>query len=254
MIFAGLIKAFGALSTASKIQLAATAIDGVSRYAAAKQQRKQAIADQNSQFVRMRNAAQRAGFNPLTVLRATGGQGFTGLPTISKAAAFGNVAAGIIDAVRQSPIDKYNKQVRDLEIKQRKAELELAPIQAKLMKKQISDLGKEQKTYLYNDDGTPMKNAFGQHMYVDEQAAAVFPTLQGYITPNGKTLSLPHEQLLDMSVTSLPTATTAIAGGIATAEAKGAPTIFRYPHENMQGGRFTYGTLSDGQFVTPFVN
>jgi hypothetical protein len=236
------------------LNIAAAAVSGLLSYKAAQQQRKQAIADQDNQYVRMRNAAQRAGFNPLTVLRATGGQGFTGLPVISKAAAFGNAAAGIFEAVRQAPIDKYNKQVRDLEIKQRKADLEIAPLQAKLMKKQIQDLGRQQQTYLYNDDGTPMKNAFGQHMYVDEQAAAVFPTLQGYITPNGRTLSLPHEQLLDMSVTSLPTATTAIGGGIVAAETKGAPTIFRYPHENKQGGRFTYGTLSNGQFVTPFVN
>lgn len=246
--------ALSGLSGAAKLSIASNVVGGLLSYQSAKQQRKQAIADQDNQYVRMRNAAERAGFNPLTVMRLTGGQGFTGLPTISKAAAFGNAAVGIFDAYRQSPIDKYNEEVRDLEKKQRKADLELAPLQAKLMKKQIADLGKEQQTYLYNDDGTPMKNAFGQHMYVDEQAAAVFPTLQGYITPNGRTLSLPHEQLLDMSVTSLPTATTAIGGGIVAAEAKGAPTIFRYPHENMQGGRFTYGTLSNGQFVTPFVN
>lgn len=119
--FAPLINAFGALSTASKIQIASSVVGGAASYAAAKEQRKQAIADQDNQYVRMRNAAQRAGFNPLTVMRATGGQGFTGLPTISKAAAFGNAAAGIFDAFRQSPIDKYNKEVRELEIKQRKA-------------------------------------------------------------------------------------------------------------------------------------
>jgi hypothetical protein len=252
--WAPLVSAISGLSTASKLSIASSVIGGAASYAAAKKQRKQAISDQDLQYVRMRNAAQLAGFNPLTVLRATGGQGFTGLPVISKAAAFGNMATGIFDAVRQSPIDKYNKEVRELDKQERKADLEIAPLQAKLMKKQIQDLGRQQQAYLYNDDGTPMKNAFGQHMYVDEQAAAVFPTLQGYITPNGRTLSLPHEQLLDMSVTSLPTATTAIGGGIVAAETKGAPTIFRYPHENMQGGRFTYGTLSNGQFVTPFVN
>ena len=35
-------------------------------YYSAKEQRKQAKKDQANQFVRMRNAAQRAGFNPLT--------------------------------------------------------------------------------------------------------------------------------------------------------------------------------------------
>jgi hypothetical protein len=130
----------GGLSAGAKLSMASSVVSGLSSYAAAKAQRKQAIKDQDNQLVRMRNAAQRAGFNPLTVLRATGGQGFTGLPAISKAAAFGNMATGIFDAVRQSPIDKYNKQVRDLEIKQRKADLELMPMRGKLMKAQYNDL------------------------------------------------------------------------------------------------------------------
>ena len=124
--FAPLISAFGALSTASKISIASSVVSGAASYAAAKQQRKQAISDQDNQYVRMRNAAQRAGFNPLTVMRATGGAGFTGLPTISKAAAFGNAAAGIFAAVKQSPIDKYNKQVRELELEQRRADVAIA--------------------------------------------------------------------------------------------------------------------------------
>jgi hypothetical protein len=122
------------------LNIAAAAVTGLLGYKAAQEQRKQAIADQDNQYVRMRNAAQRAGFNPLTVMRATGGAGFTGLPVISKAAAFGNAAAGIFDAVRQAPIDKYNKEVRDLEIKQRKADLELMPMRGKLMKAQLDNL------------------------------------------------------------------------------------------------------------------
>jgi hypothetical protein len=132
--------ALAGLSAASKLSIAGSVVNGLLSYKSAQQQRKQAIADQDNQYVRMRNAAQRAGFNPLTVMRATGGQGFTGLPTISKAAAFGNAAAGIFDAVRQSPIDKYNKKVRDLEIKQRKADLELMPMRGKLMKAQLDNL------------------------------------------------------------------------------------------------------------------
>jgi hypothetical protein len=118
------------------LNIAAAAVSGLLSYRAAQEQRKQAIADQDNQYVRMRNAAQRAGFNPLTVLRATGGQGFTGLPVISKAAAFGNMATGIFDAVRQAPIDKYNKQVRELELEQRRAEI-------KITKGQYANLGKQ---------------------------------------------------------------------------------------------------------------
>lgn len=115
-----LFAAIKKLSLGTKLLLGSNVVQGVSQYIAAKEQRKQAIADQDNQYVRMRNAAQRAGFNPLTVLRATGGQGFTGLPVISKAAAFGNAAAGIFDAVRQEPIEKYNAEIRELEKTQRK--------------------------------------------------------------------------------------------------------------------------------------
>lgn len=133
--FAPLISAFGALSTASKLQIASTVVSGAASYAAAKQQRKQAMSDQDNQYVRMRNAAQRAGFNPLTVMRLTGGQGFTGLPTISKAAAFGNAAAGIFDAVKNNPIDKYYEQIRKLDLDQRQTTLSIDKKQLEQMSK-----------------------------------------------------------------------------------------------------------------------
>lgn len=128
--------ALAGLSAASKLSIAGSVVSGLLSYKSAKERRKQAIADQDNQYVRMRNAAERAGFNPLTVLRATGGQGFTALPTISKAAAFGNAAAGIFDAVQQSPIDKYNKKLRELELEQRRAEI-------KLTKGQYANLGNQ---------------------------------------------------------------------------------------------------------------
>jgi hypothetical protein len=115
---APLLGAAGASATTQAI------VGAAASYMTAKQQRKQAIKDQDLQFVRMRNAAQRAGFNPLTVMRATGGQGFIGLPVISKAAAFGNLANDLFNAAKQAPIDKYNKEVRDLEIRQRKASID----------------------------------------------------------------------------------------------------------------------------------
>jgi hypothetical protein len=115
--FAPLISAFGALSTASKLSLAGSVISGVASYKAAKKARKQTIADQDNQYVRMRDAAQRAGFNPLTVLRATGGAGFNQVPTFSKAGAFGNTAAGILDVFARDPIQK-------IQMEQRQAELE----------------------------------------------------------------------------------------------------------------------------------
>lgn len=105
------------------LSIGAALASSVFSYIGAQQQRKQAIKDQDNQFVRMRNAAQRAGFNPLTVMRLTGGQGFTGLPTLSKAAAFGNAVGGIFDALKNAPIEKYQKQVRDLTLKGMKADI-----------------------------------------------------------------------------------------------------------------------------------
>jgi type II secretory pathway pseudopilin PulG len=208
-------------------QIASAVVGSLFSYKAAQEQRRQAINDQDNQFVRMRNAAQRAGFNPLTVLRNTGGQGFTGLPTISKAAAFGNAAAGIFDAFRQAPIDKYNKQVRDLTLKGMKADIAYTGI----LSKQALQKKTDELTYLYNADGTPRLNQFGQHMFVDPQAAAVFPTLQAYMTMSGDNLSLPHEQLLDMGISSLPTAVTAIEGGKKAAELPASPSMLQFPRQ-----------------------
>ena len=135
--------ALAGLSGAAKLSIASNVVGGLLSYKSAKQQRKQALADQDNQFVRMRNAAQRAGFNPLTVLRATGGQGFTGLPTISKAAAFGNSAAGIFDAARQSPIDKYNEEIRKLNKRQTQASIDNMIANTIYTRKQTAAIGKE---------------------------------------------------------------------------------------------------------------
>ena len=200
--FAPLISAYGALSTASKVQIAASAIGGAASYMSAKQQRKQAIADQDKQFVRMRNAAERAGFNPLTVLRATGGQGFTGLPTISKAAAFGNAAAGIFDAVRQSPIDKYNKEVRDLEIKQRKAELKIAGLTiGKMSKPKVNNISnipsgmtvlkEKTKANVTTDEGVDLPNdpMIPQGYTVPKEVMEQFPVHLGGVSLSGSPMS-----------------------------------------------------------------
>jgi hypothetical protein len=86
--------------------------------------RDQIKADQDQQFVRMRNAAERAGFNPLTVLRQTGGRGFE-IPILSKQAQQ-NWAEPLINFASQQPIDKYNKEIRKLELEQRRADLAIA--------------------------------------------------------------------------------------------------------------------------------
>jgi hypothetical protein len=234
--FAGLLSSLGGLSTATKLTIASNVVGGVASYASAKQQRKQAIADQDNQYVRMRNAAQRAGFNPLTVLRATGGQGFTGLPVISKAAAFGNVAAGIFDAVRQAPIDKYNEEVRELEKKQRQADLELMPMRGKLMKAQINNLYQEQVKTAMPAVGMPTNSAIttkelpmttqaletlvnGALSRVTRDAAGNYvgdelrPTTNQYVTRSGRVVNLPGDEM-DLGAVAIGTGIEAIDGFI----------------------------------------
>jgi hypothetical protein len=98
--------------------------------------RDQIKADQDQQYVRMRNAAERAGFNPLTVLRQTGGRGFE-IPVLSKQA-MQNWAEPLVNFARQQPIDKYNKEVRQLELEQRRADLDVTRMTGKIMKSQIN--------------------------------------------------------------------------------------------------------------------
>lgn len=191
--------ALAGLSGAAKLSIASNVVGGLLSYQSAKQQRKQAIADQDQQFVRMRNAAERAGFNPLTVLRATGGQGFTGLPTISKAAAFGNAAAGIFDAVRQSPIDKYNEEIRELEKQQRKADLRISEMTIGKMSKPIVDnitsgitvMAANKAANVTTDEGVDLPNdpVIPAGYSVPKEVMEQFPVHLGGVSLSGSPMS-----------------------------------------------------------------
>jgi hypothetical protein len=89
--------------------------------------RAQIKADQDEQFLRMRRAAERAGFNPLTVLRQTGGRGFE-MPIMSKEGAFGKWEP-VVDFFKNKEIDKYNKEIRELELEQRQTTLAIDKMQ-----------------------------------------------------------------------------------------------------------------------------
>lgn len=121
-------------------QVAIAVIGAGLSHASAVEQRKQALRDQENAMARLRKSAEKGGFNPLTVLRNTGGQGYMSLPTFSKYAAFGNAIRDVYSAYKQQPIDKYNKEVRQLEIEQRKADLLLMPLRGKLMKAQLEQM------------------------------------------------------------------------------------------------------------------
>lgn len=80
-------------------------------------------------LVGMRNDAQKAGFNPLTVMRSGGMSGYM-VPAMSKQSFAGQMLGGALtagfDAWHNKDIDDYNAQVRKLEIEQRKADLSIS--------------------------------------------------------------------------------------------------------------------------------
>ena len=91
--------------------------------------------DAANKYVDMSKAARKAGFNPLTVLRATGGAGFGsyGAPILSKRA-FGlefaaNSISGFAKMKANEPIDLYNEEVRQLDLESRKLDIKLGKAQ-----------------------------------------------------------------------------------------------------------------------------
>ena len=98
-------------------------------------QRKQAMKDQRiaeeTQFQRMRDAASRAGFNPLTALRAGALSSYAGTTLPPGGAAFaaqylGDAIGEAFDKKANEPIEKYNAEIRKLELEQRKADLSIS--------------------------------------------------------------------------------------------------------------------------------
>jgi hypothetical protein len=109
--------------------LAATGLSALLGAKAAKQKRKQTISDQDKQFVRMRDAAEKAGFNPLTVMRSGGAQMFGGVPTFSKAAFMQDFVQkgynAFVTHPDNDPLKKYNDEVRKLTLQGMKSQISL---------------------------------------------------------------------------------------------------------------------------------
>lgn len=109
--------------------IAATAVSALLGAKAASDQRKQMISDQDNQFVRMRNAATKAGFNPLTVMRNGGAQMFGGVPTFSKAGFMQQFVQQGYNAwtthADNDPLKQYNEKVRDLTLESMKSNIAL---------------------------------------------------------------------------------------------------------------------------------
>jgi hypothetical protein len=140
-------------------QIAAAVVGAGLSYASAKKLQKE-------QYTDLRKSAERAGFNPLTVLRAGGG--YTAVPHMSKYAAFGQALEGIFDAYQNRHVDKYNKAIQDLELKQKQAELDLTPLRGKLMKAQIQSMKGEVDSYIGYEKFIPVKVGVNeQYLQID---------------------------------------------------------------------------------------
>lgn len=167
-------------------------------------------ADQANKFVDMRNAAQKAGFNPLTVLRATGGAGFGGtnavMPVMSKQnflATFAAKSVGkYIQNVENAPIDAYNQEIRKMELEQRQLDI-------KLTRNQINNIGKTDAMYtslqkqiedLYEKSAAPEARAsVHQNEVVSDKAPTIKETVIG---PQGATLNTLRGDDISEMVTS----------------------------------------------------
>lgn len=115
------------LGTASSL-----AVGAIQRKQAKKDLAEQRAYEEGS-LQRMRDAASAAGFNPLTALRAGALSAFNTpgriLPPGGAAFAaqyLGDVIGEVFDKKANEPIEKYNAKIRELEIKQREAELSIS--------------------------------------------------------------------------------------------------------------------------------
>ena len=113
-------------------KLALGAMGALQSAKAAKQQAKSSQTD----LKKLRDDAQAAGFNPPTVLRATGGQGFNkgSSGALASATFWGNFANAGATALNE--FDPYNQKRKELDIQQAQASLDNTIVSTQLMKSQ----------------------------------------------------------------------------------------------------------------------
>lgn len=164
--------------------------------------------DASNKFTDMSNAAQKAGINPLTALRTTGGAGFgsyggySGLmqntiqaPVLSKQSFAMNLGTRLantfIDEKMNAPIDKYNAEVRKLELEQRRLDI-------KLGKKQLDELrslgGRNDSNNGNNPEATDSRTAvdtlLGQTIPADISDAEAYEQRYGDIVQEAAGISI----------------------------------------------------------------
>ena len=121
----------GAIAAAAAPSL----VSGVLGMFGAKKKRKQARSDQKKQFERLRESAERGGFNPLTALQATGGAGFgagalpSSAPPLASLDFIRDAVKGASDeitgvAAEKRATDRFNRELAELQLEKAKASSE----------------------------------------------------------------------------------------------------------------------------------
>jgi hypothetical protein len=194
-MFNFLIAGIGALASHSAQKRAAKAQEAAYQRQLEQDRINRELAKQDAanKFVDMGKAADKAGINRLTALRATGGAGFgmyggytAQAPVISRANFIETFGGSMLKTWATNkinePIELYNKQIRKLELEQRQLEI-------KLSTKQINNIGKTDAMYnslqkqiqdLYDKSMAPeARVAINENEVVSDIAPSVKETVIG---------------------------------------------------------------------------
>lgn len=104
------------MSWAAAINVGGQLLGGLFGRRSAKKEAKRQAALERTQFVRLREAAELGGFNPLTVLRSTGGQGFQQTSGALASGSFIANALGNIGGILGDALDPMTRKREQLEL------------------------------------------------------------------------------------------------------------------------------------------
>lgn len=199
--------------------------------------------DQANKFTDMAAAARRAGFNPLTVLRATGGAGYGGtnavMPVMSKqnfAATFMSNAFGqYMTQKKNAAIDNYNEIVRNFDLEQRGLDIKISRQTLKNMG--VKPTAQATSVPLIDPStGKQVTNKSGP-VFVQAEAQEAIPKYRTvYDQATGKTFAILNPEILEMGG---PIEMMVSQGIIASAEASaetGTGVEFKIPGMNTSVG------------------
>jgi hypothetical protein len=166
-------------------------------------------------LVGMRNDAMKAGFNPLTVMRNGGMSGYM-IPAMSKQSFVGQMLGGAMtnayDAWANKDIDRYNGEIRRLDIKQRLADLAMTGIMSRKAFSSQSPLSKD--SALVQSDGQPLTDKDGNVIYYPSTGSEVIPKYRlVFDQSTGGTYSIINPELTESGISETATGLAMDAAG-----------------------------------------